>query len=158
MNELIYIVSFIFLLIGLIGAIIPVIPGPFISFVAVVLLYATSDLNITTKMVWILGVFMLISTIGDYVLQILGVKKLGGGKKAIRGTIIGTVIGLFLPPFGIIIGAFIGAFIGAKSESDNFSQALKIAFGAFIGFVLGTFVKLAYSIYVIYFIIKLLFF
>jgi len=158
MNELIYIVSFIFLLIGLIGAVIPVIPGPFISFVAVVLLYATSDLNITTKMVWILGVFMLISTIGDYVLQILGVKKLGGGKKAIRGTIIGTVIGLFLPPFGIIIGAFIGAFIGAKSESDNFSQALKIAFGAFIGFVLGTLVKLAYSIYVIYYIIKLLFF
>ena len=49
----------IFLLIGLIGAVIPVIPGPFISFVAVVLLYATSDLNITTKMVWILGVFML---------------------------------------------------------------------------------------------------
>ena len=158
MNELIYIVSFIFLLIGLIGTVIPVIPGPFISFVAVVLLYATSDLNITTKMVWILGVFMLISTIGDYVLQILGVKKLGGGKKAIRGTIIGTVIGLFLPPFGIIIGAFIGAFIGAKSESDNFSQALKIAFGAFIGFVLGTFVKLSYSIYVIYYIIKLLFF
>ena len=158
MNELIYIVSFIFLIIGLIGAVIPVIPGPFISFVAVVLLYATSDLNITTKMVWILGFFMLISTIGDYVLQILGVKKLGGGKKAIRGTIIGTVIGLFLPPFGIIIGAFIGAFIGAKSESDNFSQALKIAFGAFIGFVLGTFVKLAYSIYVIYYIIKLLFF
>ena len=158
MNELIYIVSFIFLLIGLMGAVIPVIPGPFISFVAVVLLYATSDLNITTKMVWILGVFMLISTIGDYVLQILGVKKLGGGKKAIRGTIIGTVIGLFLPPFGIIIGAFIGAFIGAKSESDNFSQALKIAFGAFIGFVLGTLVKLAYSIYVIYYIIKLLFF
>lgn len=158
MNELIYIVSFIFLLIGLIGAVIPVIPGPFISFVAVVLLYATSDLNITTKMLWILGVFMLISTIGDYVLQILGVKKLGGGKKAIRGTIIGTVIGLFLPPFGIIIGAFIGAFIGAKSESDNFSQALKIAFGAFIGFVLGTLVKLAYSIYVIYYIIKLLFF
>ena len=158
MNELIYIVSFIFLLIGLMGAVIPVIPGPFISFVAVVLLYATSDLNITTKMVWILGVFMLISTIGDYILQILGVKKLGGGKKAIRGTIIGTVIGLFLPPFGIIIGAFIGAFIGAKSESDNFSQALKIAFGAFIGFVLGTLVKLAYSIYVIYYIIKLLFF
>lgn len=158
MNELIYIVSFIFLLIGLIGAVIPVIPGPFISFVAVVLLYATSDLNITTKMVWILGVFMLISTFGDYVLQILGVKKLGGGKKAIRGTIIGTVIGLFLPPIGIIIGAFIGAFIGAKSESDNFSQALKIAFGAFIGFVLGTLVKLAYSIYVIYYIIKLLFF
>ena len=158
MNELIYVVSFIFLLIGLIGAVIPVIPGPFISFVAVVLLYATSDLNITTKMVWILGVFMLMSTVGDYVLQILGVKKLGGGKKAVRGTIIGTVIGLFLPPFGIIIGAFIGAFIGAKIESDNFSQALKIAFGAFIGFVLGTFVKLAYSIYVIYYIIKLLFF
>ena len=110
-------------------------------------------------MVWILGIFMLISTIGDYVLQILGVKKLGGGKKAIKEyAIIGTVIGLFLPPFGIIIGAFIGAFIGAKSESDNFSQALKIAFGAFIGFVLGTFVKLAYSIYVIYYIIKLLFF
>ncbi len=156
MNEILYIASFIILLIGISGSIVPGIPGPFISYMGLVLLYSTTDLPITTEMMWILGFFMVVSTVGDYVLQILGVKKLGGGKNAIRGTIIGTIIGLFIPPIGIILGALIGAFIGAKSETDDDSRAIKVALGAFVGFVLGTVIKLVYSIYIIYYVITLL--
>jgi len=156
MDEIIYIVSFIIFLIGLSGSIVPGIPGPFISYMGLVLIYGTTDFPVSTEMMWILGFFMLLSTVGDYVLQILGVKKLGGGKNAIRGTIIGTIIGLLVPPVGILIGALIGAFIGAQSETDNDSQALKVALGAFVGFVLGTVVKLVYSIYIIYYAITLL--
>tara|TARA_Y100000389_G_scaffold58562_1_gene54551 strand:- start:237 stop:707 length:471 start_codon:yes stop_codon:yes gene_type:complete len=155
-NEILYIASFIILLIGISGSIVPGIPGPFISYMGLVLLYSATDLPITTEMMWILGFFMVVSTVGDYVLQILGVKKLGGGKNAIRGTIIGTIIGLFIPPIGIILGALIGAFIGAKSETDDDSRAIKVALGAFVGFVLGTVIKLVYSIYIIYYVITLL--
>tara|TARA_Y100001937_G_scaffold111716_1_gene158601 strand:- start:1637 stop:2107 length:471 start_codon:yes stop_codon:yes gene_type:complete len=156
MDEILYIASFIIFLIGISGSIVPGIPGPFISYMGVVLLYGTTDLPITTEMMWILGFFMVLTTAGDYLLQILGVKKLGGGKKAIRGTIIGTIIGLFIPPIGIIVGALLGAFIGAKSETDDDSLAIKVALGAFVGFVLGTVVKLVYSIYIIYYVITLL--
>ncbi len=156
MNEILYIASFIILLIGISGSIVTGIHGPFFSYMGLVLLYSTTDLPITTEMMWILGFFMVVSTVGDYVLQILGVKKLGGGKNAIRGTIIGTIIGLFIPPIGIILGALIGAFIGAKSETDDDSRAIKVALGAFVGFVLGTVIKLVYSIYIIYYVITLL--
>lgn len=156
MNEILYIASFIILLIGISGSIVPGIPGPFISYMGLVLLYSATDLPITTEMMWILGFFMVVSTVGDYVLQILGVKKLGGGKNAIRGTIIGTIAGLFIPPIGIILGALIGAFIGAKSETDDDSRAIKVALGAFVGFTLGTVIKLVYSIYIIYYVITLL--
>lgn len=156
MNEILYIASLIIFLIGISGSIVPGIPGPFISYMGVVLLYGTTDLPITTEMMWILGFFMVLSTVGDYVLQVMGVKKLGGGKNAVRGTIIGTILGLFIPPIGILLGALIGAFIGAKSEIDSDSQAIKIALGAFVGFLLGTVVKLVYSIYIIYYVITLL--
>ena len=156
MDEIIYIVSFIIFLVGISGSIVPGIPGPFISYMGLVLIYGTTDFPVSTEMMWILGFFMLLSTVGDYALQILGVKKLGGGKNAIRGTIIGTIIGLLVPPVGILIGALIGAFIGAQSETDNDSQALKVALGAFVGFVLGPVVKLVYSIYIIYYAITLL--
>lgn len=156
MNELIYIISFITFLIGVAGSILPGIPGPLISYVGLVLLYFTTNFPIPNEMMWALGILMILSTVGDYVLQILGVKKLGGGKNAIRGTMIGTIIGLLVPPVGILVGALLGAFIGAQSETDNDTQALKVALGAFVGFVLGTVVKLVYSIYIIYYVITLL--
>ena len=143
-------------LVGISGSIVPGIPGPFITYMGIVLLYWTTDLPISGEMMWVLGGLMVISTIGDYVLQVLGVKKLGGGKNAIRGTIIGTIVGLLFTPVGIILGALIGAFIGASSETDSDTQALKVTLGAFIGFILGTVVKLVYSIYVIYYMITLL--
>jgi len=155
-NEILYIASLIIFLIGISGSIVPGIPGPFISYLGVVLLYGATNLPISSSMIWVLGFFMALSTAGDYILQILGVKKLGGGKNAIRGTMIGTILGLFVPPVGIILGALIGAFIGARSETDSDSEALKITLGAFIGFILGTLIKLVYCIYVIYYIITLL--
>ena len=84
-------------------------------------------------------------------MQIYGVKKAGGGKYAIRGSVLGMLLGFFLfPPFGILVGAFIGAYIGAKIEMDE--NAIKIAFGALWGFILGTLLKLSISVYIIYFL------
>lgn len=156
MIETIYLLSFIIFLLGLSGSVIPGLPGPLITYLGLSLLYGATEIPISGSMMLLLGFFMAVSTIGDYVLQVLGVKKLGGGKNAIRGTIIGTIIGLFVPPLGIILGALLGAFIGASSETDSDAKALKITFGAFIGFVLGTLLKLVYSMYVVYYIITLL--
>ena len=152
MEEIIYIISFLLFLTGIVGSIVPGLPGPFISYVGVLLLYYNIPTQLTTYNILIMGLFMVICTGGDYVLQIFGVKKLGGGKNAIMGTIIGTIIGLFLTPIGIVLGALIGAFIGAKSETDDNIKALKITLGAFIGFILGTTIKLIYTIYLFFYI------
>ena len=99
-----------------------------------------------------MGIVVIIITALDYFLQIYGVKKVGGGKYAIRGSVLGMLLGLFLlPPFGILVGAFIGAYIGARIEMDK--NAVKIAFGALWGFILGTILKLCFSVYIIYFLL-----
>ena len=151
MDEIIYLIALLLFLIGIVGSFLPILPGPFISFLGVLLVFMTTEIPIDNQTIWILGFLMLVVTAGDYILQIVGVKKLGGGKNAIRGTIIGSLLGLFVPPFGILLGALIGAFVGAKSELNSNPKAFKIALGAFIGFLLGTGVKLVYSIYILYY-------
>ncbi len=121
----------VLLLIGLIGCIIPVLPGPLISFIGLLVFHTFTSFSIEIDMLWLLGIIMITITFLDYWLQIYGVEKFGGGRKAVNGTILGLVLGLFLPPFGIIVGPFIGAFIGAKIEAkEDMNRAIKIAFGA----------------------------
>lgn len=157
MDEIIYLLSFLLFLVGLVGSFVPVLPGPFISYLGILLAYLTTDLPINQCTIWVLGLLMTAATVGDYILQIIGVKKVGGGKNAIRGTIIGTLLGMLVPPIGILLGALIGAFIGAKSEINSNPKALKIALGAFVGFLLGTAVKFVYSIYILYYFVTLLY-
>ena len=138
----------VLLLLGLIGSIIPVLPGPPLSYLALLLSHFFIS-EIQVDFVFWLAVLVFFVTVLDYYLQIYGVKKAGGGKYAIRGSIVGMLLGIFLfPPFGILLGAFIGAYIGAKIEMNQ--SEVKIAFGALWGFISGTILKLCTSLYVIY--------
>ena len=135
---------------GIIGCFVPIIPGPPISYGALLVFHFFSSYNIDENTLWIWALIVIAVTVFDLWIQIYGVKKFGGTKKAVNGSIIGLIIGIFLfPPFGIIIGPFLGAFIGAKMDNPDVNKALKIALGAFAGFILGTLVKLSVSLYFI---------
>jgi len=138
----------VLLFLGIIGSIMPVLPGPTFSYAGLLLFNFFFERMHWDRVIWI-GVVVVVITFLDYFLQIYGVKKAGGGKYAIRGSIIGMLLGIFLfPPFGILVGAFIGAYVGAKIESDK--NEVKIAFGALWGFIAGTILKLCTSFYIIY--------
>ena len=146
---MICLVAFI-LILGIIGCFFPIIPGPPISYAALLVFHFFSSYNIDEITLWIWALIVIAVTVFDLWIQIYGVKKFGGTKKAVNGSIIGLIIGIFLfPPFGIIIGPFLGAFIGAKMDNKDVNKALKIALGAFAGFILGTLVKLSVSLYFI---------
>ena len=157
MEEIAYILSTLLLLGGVIGSIIPILPGPLLTYAGALVLYWFTDLPFSTTDVWVMGGVTLVVFAGDYLLQVLGVKKLGGGKMAVRGTIVGTLIGMFFTPIGILIGAFIGAFLGARTETEDDGKALKIAIGSMVGFLLGTALKLTFAIYMIYYLIDLVY-
>ncbi len=133
----------ILMVVGIAGCIVPIIPGPPISFVALLLLQLTEKAPFTEKFLWTWGLITVAVTVLDYVIPIYGTKKFGGTKRGVWGSTIGLFIGLFLfPPFGIIIGPFVGAFLGEMSTGTATNRkALKAAFGSFIGFVAGTLVK-----------------
>ena len=149
MDFIIIIIVILLLLIGLIGCIIPALPGPPISFSGLLLFHFFTSYNLEEDTLWLLAAVVVAITFLDYWLQVYGVKKFGGGIKAINGTIIGLVLGLFFLPFGVIIGPFVGAFLGAKMEAkEDTNRSIKIALGALAGFLGGTVLKFAVSIYI----------
>lgn len=88
----------------------------------------------------------IVVSILDYIIPAWGTKKFGGSKRGVLGSMIGLLFGLFLfPPFGIIIGPFVGAVLGEITGGKDNKAALKAGLGSFVGFLLGTLMKLIVS-------------
>lgn len=150
MSILIIIIAFLLLFFGILGAFLPVMPGPALSFFGILLIsYLTDFTHITFDNLIYLAVIAFLITFLDYWLQILSVKIFGGGKHSLIGVIVGLLFGLFIfPPFGVFLGPFFGAYLGALYETDfNLLSSFKIAFGAIVGFISGIIMKISYSIY-----------
>ncbi len=143
MDILLLIIGFLIVLTGIIGSVLPVLPGPLASWFGLLLLYLTKAIPIDWTVLGItLGVAILVSII-DYVLPILGTKKFGGSNYGVNGAMVGLLFGIFFGPLGIIAGPFLGAFFGEllKDHKDS-KKAFKAAVGSFIGFLSSTLLKL----------------
>ena len=166
MDVLIVVFAVIFGILGLLGCIIPVIPGPPLSYIGLLILYLWHDnmqsfygditFDLTGKFMLVWLAITVAVTILDYIVPVFFTKITGGSKEAMRCSIAGTIIGmLFFPPFGIILGAFFGAFLGEMiMNNKKLGASLLSGLGAFMGFILGTGMKLAACGMMMYYIIK----
>jgi|TARA_B110000967_G_scaffold72931_1_gene75488 uncharacterized protein YqgC (DUF456 family) len=144
------------LLLGIIGCIIPIIPGLPISYIGLLMFHFFSSYSIDDNLLLFMAFVVIAVTIFDLWVQFHLVQKFGGKKKAVNGSVIGLILGvLFFPPVGLIIGPFLGAFIGARAEENSGTyKAIKIALGALLGFFVGIIFKLSVSLYIICIIFK----
>lgn len=147
-----------FILLGLVGSVLPVIPGPLSSWIGLLLLHLTQGVPFDLGAVLITGGAAVLIFVLDLLMPLLGTKKYGGSKASVRGCTVGIIVGIIaLGPFGLIIGPFVGALVGeiiARGFIGSATSPLKVAFGAFIGFIIGTFFKIVIClIFLIYFII-----
>ena len=159
MVTVIFIIAFVLLFLGLLGSMIPGLPGPPLSYIGILLIHFFAGTQFSTSFLLTWAVIVILVFFLDYFMQVWGVKKFGGGRKAIIGTFLGLFMGLFFPPIGLLLGPFFGAFIGALLEvrGDN-NRALKVAVGSFIGFVTGTILKLVISSVLFYYAIYNMYF
>lgn len=128
---------------GILGSVLPVLPGPPLSYLGLLVLHITEKYQFSTRFLIIWMIVTIVITAIDYLIPVWGTKRFGGSKQGIWGSIIGLVIGLFFfPPFGIIIGPFLGAVVGELIAGKDSGTALKSGFGSFIGFLAGTLMKL----------------
>jgi len=139
--EIIWIILGILLIIvGLIGAFLPVMPGLPFSYIGLLVLQLTqSPFSITFMIVWLAIVVLLMFL--DNALPTWGTKKFGGTAYGIWGSIIGLIVGIFFPPFGFVLGPLIGAFVGEIIGGNKTDKALKSALGSFAGFMAATGLK-----------------
>ncbi len=131
------------LLVGLVGTVLPVLPGPPIAWAGLLAAHFSSYSQIE---IWILiatGIAAVFVTVIDNIFPSVMTKKAGGSKAATLGCTIGLIVSFFLGPIFILIAPFAGAFIGEMiHDSSDAKRALKAAFGAFKGFLLGTGLKI----------------
>lgn len=138
------VIAFFLSLVGIIGCIVPVLPGILLNYIALVCLYFTSyaEIDTTSLIIWLVVVGIV--SLADFVLPAWMTRKFGGSKAGEWGATIGVFAGLFLfPPMGVILGPFFGAVLGEmSSKTGSPEQALKSGFGSFLAFIVGTGIKL----------------
>ncbi|MDD4141892.1 MAG: DUF456 domain-containing protein [Bacteroidales bacterium] len=160
MSIFLYIVGTILILVGLVGCIIPLLPGPPISYCGLLLLQLSVKHPFSATYMWLLLAIVVLVTLIDNIVPVWGTKKLGGSKWGIWGSTIGLIIGLFfspIGPWGIIVMPFIGAIVGELLNKKDSAVAFKSGLGSLVGFVFGTGLKLATSGWITYEFFKNLF-
>ena len=160
MSTFIAIVAIILGVVGIIGSIVPGLPGPRGSGSPVSGLYfwgagANGEgavLGGSLLLLWL--AITIIVTVIDYIVPAWFTKVTGGSKYGGWGAIIGLFVGLIVPPVGMIVGSLLGAFAAELlfAKKDTWTS-VKSAFGAFLGFLSGTGIKLIASGLMLYYII-----
>jgi hypothetical protein len=144
MTIFLYVLGFALVIVGLVGIILPALPGHVLILVGLVL--AAWAEHFTRVGVWplaVIGVIAVASYLVDFVGAALGAKHLGASSRAMIGAGLGTIAGLFLGLPGIILGPFVGAVIGELTVERDLRRAGKAGVAAWIGFAIGTAVKVA---------------
>jgi uncharacterized protein YqgC (DUF456 family) len=155
MHDYIFLILGIFLMIiGIIGCLVPVLPGPPFSFLGIIFLQISRFGNFSRTTLAALAAIAVVVTVLDFIVPIWGTKKFGGSKYGIRGATVGVMIGFLLGPVGIILGPLIGAFIGEMIFKDDIRYALRGGFGSLLGFLTGIGLKLAASLVMTFYFVK----
>ncbi|WP_236974893.1 DUF456 domain-containing protein [Membranihabitans maritimus] len=143
MEIILVIVAIVLLLGGIAGSFLPVLPGPPLAWVSLLILHFTAYGNFTSQFLTLSFLVMVGIVLLDFFIPMIGTKKFGGSKSGQRGALAGMILGLFGGPLGIIIGPFLGALVGELFfDPRDSSRAMKAAFGSFIGFLIGSGLKL----------------
>lgn len=144
-NIILLILGFSLLLVGLVGSVVPVVPGPPLGYLGILVIKWSGLGTFTPEFLWLWGGIVAVVTVADFLLPGLMTRLFGGSRAATWGAMIGVFAGIFImPPYGIILGPFLGALTGEWINNNELNgRAFKAAFGSFLAFILGVGMKLA---------------
>jgi uncharacterized protein YqgC (DUF456 family) len=153
------IAGFLVAVMGLIGCILPVLPGPLLSFLSLLILsMARSWTPFSPGFLITLGVLTGIVFLLDYLIPLVGAKRYGASRFGLWGSVMGMLIGIFLfPPFGLFVGGFLGAVIGELFSGKTGDHAFRAGVGVFVGNVLATGLKLGLCGVILFYYIREMF-
>jgi uncharacterized protein YqgC (DUF456 family) len=142
-----YVIAAALILVGLVGAIIPALPGIPLIFGGVWLL-AWADRYQHLGLWWLLGIAVigLVGLVVDLLAGALGARRVAASPKAVWGALLGTLIGLFFGLPGLLLGPFLGAVAGELAAGNSVLRSAHVGVGTWIGLLFGTLVKLVSSL------------
>lgn len=155
--SIIWLITILLLIVGLVGTIIPALPGIGLTYAAILFYSFASDFRgISPSTVVIFGVITTIAFLASYLGSLFGTRAGGGKTWSVAGSFLGAIVGLFtMGPIGLFVGAFLGALAGGLIEGASHNEALKIATFSTIGTVGGALVQflLALSLTIAFFLV-----
>ncbi len=139
------ILTFLALLIGLAGVVLPFLPGVPIAWLGLFGFgYYTHFTDVSVRALWIFGGLTILSFLIDFLGPIFATKMQHASGYGTKGAFLGTILGVaVLGPIGVAVGPFIGAFLGELLAGASAEQAYRAAFGALTGFLIGSAAKAA---------------
>lgn len=152
------VIGSILIILGLAGSILPVLPGPPLSFIGILLLALVNHFSppLTSTLIIIMATVTIVVSAVDYVIPLLGAKRYGASKWGVWGSVLGMAIGIFWSPFGMLVGAFIGAVAAEWLVHKKKGEAFRAGWGVVIGTLLGTILKLGVSGMMAYYFVRAL--
>jgi hypothetical protein len=147
MDIALYALAIALILGGLIGTVLPTLPGIPMIFGGIWLAAALDDYqHLGVSWLIVLGVLAAFGVAMDFIAASLGAKRVGASSMAIWGASIGTFIGMFLGIPGLILGPFVGALAGELISSKSVLRSAHVGIGTWLGLLFGTLVKLVLSV------------
>lgn len=144
------IVAVIVMMMGVLGSLIPVLPGIPVVFVAALMhRMIFGEAGASTPVLAVMGGLMIFSMVLDALGTMVGARKLGATWRGFTGAMVGAFIGLFFIPFGLLLGPFIGAILGELAGGRDRDAAIKAGSGAVLGLFLGALGKVVCGVIMI---------
>jgi uncharacterized protein len=142
--------AILMMIVGLIGSVLPVLPGTTLILLGALLQKWLLPDTLTWLAIGWIAAFWLLSVVSDIGCTILGTKLFGGGKWGMAGATGGALVGMFWSLPALLLGTFVGAVVAEKwlGQRSN-EQALRAGAGAALGFLLSGFVRLGCAVIMI---------
>lgn len=137
---------------GIVGTFIPALPGPPLSWAALLVAYLAFPPHVSSALLWTMLALTVIAQILDYMAPIWMTKAGGGSKAATTGSTVGLLIGLFFMPIGLIVGPIVGAFVGEMTSTHQVGKAVWVALLSFVSFLMTTGMKLVLCLLMTYYV------
>ena len=135
-------VAGIFMILGILGSFLPVLPGVPLSWIGLLIFFLIPGVGVNYVFLGITLFVAILFYILNFAIPAMGTKKFGGSRKGMIGATIGLIIGIFAPfPFAILICPFVGAFVGEILNKSDSRTAGKAAFGSFLGLLASSFME-----------------
>ena len=144
MAVLLWIVGVALVVIGIAGIVFPALPGTVLIFAGLLMTAWANDF--TRVGPWTLVLIGLIGAASyavDFVAAALGARHVGASRSAVAGAALGTLFGIPFGLPGVFLGPLVGAVLGELSVNRQLGRATGVGLAAWIGFLIGTVVKVA---------------
>ena len=143
-TTLLWILAAVLVVIGLLGVVLPALPGAPLVLAGLVAGAAADDFAYVGPWALVgLGVLAALSYAADFVAGAFGAQRFGASKRAIAGAVMGALAGLFFGIPGVLLGPFVGAVLGEMSDHGDLRKAGRAGLGATLGLALGAAAKVS---------------